>query len=77
MKQGDIVLDVRRLRCPMPLLKMKQTLHGMGAGQILQVITTDGGSARDFPVYLQQTDHKLLWVKKDDDEYQFWIECGA
>ena len=44
-------LDARGLRCPMPLLKLKQSLHQMNAGEVLTVMTTDPISQRDFVNY--------------------------
>ena len=47
----DRLLDTKGLNCPMPLLKAKQALNRMDVGQILEVISTDQGSVRDFQVF--------------------------
>ena len=44
----------------MPLLKAKQALNRMDAGQILEVIATDQGSVRDFQVFATQSGNELL-----------------
>lgn len=67
-------LDVRGLRCPMPLLKLKQSLHAMEKGQQLKVIATDAGSARDFPVFLEQTGSVLLSMHETHHEFHYHIE---
>ncbi len=56
----DVELDATGLQCPMPLLKAKRALNGMQAGQVLRVLATDAGSARDFRVFSQQSGHALL-----------------
>lgn len=54
------LLDARGLRCPLPLLKLKQALHGMAAGEEIEVRTTDPGSVRDFQAFLRQSGHQLI-----------------
>jgi len=44
-------LDARGLRCPMPLLKAKQEMRGLGVGERLRVLATDAGSMRDFQAF--------------------------
>ena len=60
MSNMDIELDVRGLTCPMPLLKARQALNRMTAGQVLRVLATDPGSVRDFQSYAELTGHSLL-----------------
>lgn len=60
MSNIDIELDVRGLTCPMPLLKARQALNRMTAGQVLRVLATDPGSVRDFQSYAELTGNRLL-----------------
>ncbi|MFN3586052.1 MAG: sulfurtransferase TusA family protein [Moraxellaceae bacterium] len=66
-------LDARGLRCPMPLLKLKQALHGMTAGEVIEVQTTDAGSVRDFQAFLRQGGHELLALQEDGACFFFRI----
>lgn len=70
-------LDARGLRCPMPLLKLKQALHSLVVGDILTVSTTDAVSQRDFAVFLGQTKHQLLLSEQRGDEFYFEIKKGG
>jgi len=71
------VLDARGMRCPMPLLKLKQSLHQMNVGEVLTVMTTDPVSQRDFVVFLQQTKHRLLATHEEQQVFYFEIEKGS
>jgi tRNA 2-thiouridine synthesizing protein A len=73
MSETARLLDARKLRCPMPLLKLKQTLHGMAAGEVVDVLTTDPGSLRDFQAFLRQGSHELLELREDGAEFFFRI----
>lgn len=66
-------LDARGLRCPLPLLKLKQALHGLPAGAELTVWTTDPGSVRDFQAFLRQSGHTLQELEEGAAEFRFLI----
>ncbi|MBY0273952.1 sulfurtransferase TusA family protein [Candidatus Binatia bacterium] len=42
------ILDVRGTKCPVPIVKAKQALDKLAAGDVLEVHATDGGSVEDF-----------------------------
>lgn len=58
-------LDLTGLRCPLPLLKLKQRLHQLPTTAELLVLTTDSGALRDFPLFLGQAGHQLLRCDTD------------
>lgn len=72
--QYDVILDARKDRCPMPLLKTKLSLNKMGAGECLCVITSDSGSLKDIPQYVTLVGLSLLSTNKDDGIYTFVIQ---
>jgi len=72
----DVVLDVTDLRCPMPLLKTKQALSSMEPGQTIQVISTDAGSLRDIPAFIDLTSHSLLEREQVQEKIYFLIKKG-
>lgn len=61
------------MRCPMPLLKLKQALHGMPSGEVIEVTTTDAGSVRDFQAFLRQGGHELQVLNEGEGEFFFRI----
>ncbi len=61
----------------MPLLKTKLRLNDMNPGDLLQVIASDPGSARDIPAFLKLSHHELEETEEQGDNYVFMIRCGA
>ena len=53
-------IDTRGLNCPLPILKAKKALTDMQTGQLLRVVSTDAGSARDFQAFAKQTGNDLI-----------------
>ena len=52
--------DTRGLNCPLPILKAKKALAEMTSGQLLQLVSTDAGSTRDFQAFAKQTGNELV-----------------
>lgn len=73
MTDKSVLLDARGLRCPMPLLRLKQALHGMGEGDVIEVRTTDPGSVRDFQAFLRQAGHELQEMREEEGGFFFRI----
>ncbi|MFZ5560523.1 MAG: sulfurtransferase TusA family protein [Pseudomonadota bacterium] len=73
MSESVRELDARGLRCPLPLLKLKQALHGMAHGEQIEVRTSDPGSVRDFQAFLSHAGHQLLDMSEGEKEFYFLI----
>jgi len=69
-------LDARGLQCPLPLLKTRQALRGLRPGELLRVLASDAGSARDIPNYLGQSSHELVRRSEEDGVFVFLIRRG-
>ena len=65
----DKELDTRGLNCPLPILKAKKALVDMSSGQLLRVVSTDAGSARDFQAFAKQTGNDLVNQQTVGNEY--------
>ena len=74
---ADRTLDASGLRCPMPLLKTKLELNSMPPGELLRVIATDSGAARDIPAFLALTHHELVSSGQEGNRYTFMIKCAG
>ena len=62
-------IDTRGLNCPLPILKAKKALSDMASGQLLKVVSTDGGSLRDFQAFAKQTGNELVEQQTVGEEY--------
>lgn len=52
-------LDVRGLKCPLPILRTKKALAAMDSGAVLKVLATDPSAKKDFEAFARQTGHEL------------------
>ena len=67
-------VDARGLSCPLPLLKAKQALNSVGQGSVVEVVSDDPSSERDFNVFSKQSGNELLLVQKLDNVFTFRIK---
>ncbi|WP_212787197.1 sulfurtransferase TusA family protein [Ferrigenium kumadai] len=73
----DVELDVRRLACPLPILRAKKSLSTMNSGQVLKVVATDKGAPKDFADFCKKTGNELLSSTEENGEFVFLIRRRA
>ncbi len=70
-------LDTSGLNCPLPILKTKKALKGMGSGDILEMVSTDPGSVADIAAFCNQTGNELVKTSEDGGKYHFTIKNNS
>lgn len=70
----DREVDASGLNCPLPILRTKKALAEMQSGQVLKVISTDPGSARDFAMFAKQTGNELLEQADQSGSLVFYMK---
>jgi len=72
---GDVLtIDVRGLKCPLPVLKTAKRMVPLAAGARVIVLTTDPMAAIDIPHFCQENGHRLLASREQDGTLHFEIE---
>ncbi|MFC7095870.1 sulfurtransferase TusA family protein [Halobaculum marinum] len=67
-------LDVKGASCPMPVIKTKQAVDGLAAGEVLEVVATDSGSVSDIAGWAEGTpDVELLDQAEDGDVFTHYV----
>ena len=61
-------LDVRGLKCPVPIVKAKKELDTLAVGDILEVIATDPGSMADFRGWVKTAKNATLRGQREDKD---------
>lgn len=69
----NLVLDVRSLSCPLPIIRTKRAMATMKIGEVIEVLVCDPGSLADFPAWTEMTGHTLLQTRQEGDIYIFDI----
>ena len=54
------VLDLKGLRCPLPVLRANKALRDLKGGDELRILATDRAAASDFDNFCRTTGHHLV-----------------
>jgi tRNA 2-thiouridine synthesizing protein A len=69
----NLVLDLRGLRCPLPVLRAQKALRRMPVGGVLTVECTDPLTPIDIPHFVSEEGHQLISQEQRDATYIFRI----
>lgn len=70
-------LDLKGLKCPLPVLRANKAMRDLAGGAVLEVETTDPASAKDFETYCQTAGHALLTRDETAGVFLFRIRKGG
>lgn len=70
----NVLLDATQDDCPVPVIKTKEVLDKMSAGEVLKVVTTREGTIKNIRTLVSNNDYKLLQQFQENELYYFYIE---
>jgi tRNA 2-thiouridine synthesizing protein A len=72
MNSIDITKDV----CPITFVKIKLKLEEIKAGELLEVLLSEGEPMQNVPRSLKDEGHKVISVEKIENNYRLVVEKG-
>lgn len=73
-----LIVDVRGLQCPLPVLKTARRMKPLPPGAAVTVLTTDPMAAVDVPHFCREEGHRLVSASKQEGgEMRFEIVKGG
>lgn len=66
------ILDVRKLLCPLPVIRVSQKIKELQVGDTLEVLATDRGVLYDIPAWCRIHGHTVS--KTSDTKQEIRIE---
>ena len=69
----DKEIDARGSFCPGPLMELIRNVKSAPVGNVLAVLSSDPGSSRDVPVWVQKARHELVSMDQEDGYTRFVI----
>lgn len=72
----NATLDAKGLQCPMPVIKARQEIDKIAAGEVLQVLATDPGSVADFESWTKMSGHELLQSDEAEGVFTYLVKKG-
>jgi tRNA 2-thiouridine synthesizing protein A len=72
-----VILDCRRLLCPLPVIRVQDQAATMAAGQELEAVCTDPGALHDIPAWCRINGHAVLETRSAGGEHVIVLRVGA
>ena len=69
-------LDVRRLLCPIPVIRTQNRVRGLAEGDELEVLATDPGVLNDVPAWCRINGHEVLEAGRRGQEVVVRLRVG-
>jgi tRNA 2-thiouridine synthesizing protein A len=70
---SEILLDVKGMSCPLPVLRANRALRDLPPGARLRVLATDRAAVADFRAFCRETGHTLMAFSEEAGVFSFTI----
>jgi tRNA 2-thiouridine synthesizing protein A len=70
---GETTLDLRGLKCPLPVLRARKAMRALAPGTPVRVLATDPGAGADFRAMCQASGDRLEGCHEVAGEFTFLI----
>ena len=73
-REANVILDIRGVLCPGPIVEAKKLLNGMNSGEILKLVSNCPGISADVADWVKATGLRLVASEETGPgEFEFYI----
>ncbi len=72
--EADVTIDARGSFCPGPLMELIRAIREGDVGEVIAVLSSDTGSRRDIPLWVEKAGHELLGILDMEDHARFLVK---
>jgi TusA-related sulfurtransferase len=72
----DKTVDARGTACPGPLLEAKRGMTSVPMNGIMEVLSSDEGTAEDLPLWAKKVGHEYLGVIQESGIWRIFVKRG-
>lgn len=72
-----ILVDARGHRCPVPSLKLRRAMEGLGPGVRLTLLATDAMARIDVPYLMTEVGGRMIAIEETDGVLTLTVETPA
>lgn len=67
-------IDARGAFCPGPLMELIKGIKTSQIGDVIEVLSSDKGSATDIPEWVKKMKHELVYSKNEDGTFRIAVK---
>jgi tRNA 2-thiouridine synthesizing protein A len=72
----DKTVDARGTACPGPLLEAKRGMTSVPLAGIMEVLSSDEGTAEDVPLWAKKVGHEYLGLVQEAGMWRLFVKRG-
>ena len=72
-----VVVDARRLLCPLPVIRVQDRVAGLAPGTEVEAVCTDPGALHDIPAWCRINGHQVVETRSREHEYVVILKVSA
>jgi TusA-related sulfurtransferase len=72
----DKIIDCRGTACPGPLLEAKRGIASVPMSGIMEVLSSDSGTADDLPLWAKKVGHEYLGTIQEAGIWHLFVKKG-
>jgi tRNA 2-thiouridine synthesizing protein A len=72
----DIEIDAQGLRCPLPVLRLRQRLAALRPGQVVRLMADDAMAEVDVPHFCAECGHRVIGQESEGRAFVFYVAKG-
>lgn len=72
--ENQILLDVRRLLCPLPVIRLQNKIKTLPPGSLITIIATDRGVLEDIPTWCRLEGHLVEDIQEINKEIHIQVK---
>jgi tRNA 2-thiouridine synthesizing protein A len=66
-------IDARRLLCPMPVIRLQNSIADIEPGQRVEITCTDPGVLHDIPTWCRINGHTVISTITNEQNYEYCL----
>jgi len=67
-------IDVKRLLCPLPVIRLGEAIDDCQIGDTIEVVATDPGVLHDIPAWCKVHGHEVLKIREKNDQIMLLVK---
>lgn len=76
MTTETVIVDARRLLCPMPVIRLQDCISKQPVGARVEITCTDPGVLNDIPTWCRINGHHVISSTEQNHEFILLVEKG-
>jgi tRNA 2-thiouridine synthesizing protein A len=77
VSSADLEVDARRLRCPIPVIRLGAAMKDLPTGSLVRLLATDPAARSDVAAFCRLRGHELVETVDEPEHTAYLVRRGG